>query len=84
MTNEFSVKWVIAREVIHLAYDYNNGGPTQWDYISNLDSEDLDSLLDFYELQKYTKKVNTENALNWHEVKQLVKSEIKYRENITS
>lgn len=81
MNKEININWDIVREVIHLAYDYSAGQPTQWDYISNLTDEDLESLKDYCDLQKYTKLPNIENKLKWHEVKQLIDLEIKYRHN---
>lgn len=75
-------KWVLVREVIHLAYDYQQNSATQWDYISKLELDDLNSLLDYYKLQKYTKKINIENSLKWIELIQIIQLEIKYRENI--
>jgi len=81
MTNEFSIQWEIVREAIHLAYDYNiNNCPTQWDYISNLTTEDLNFLLDFYRLQKYTKRINTETTLSWQELQKLIELELNYRD----
>ena len=78
---ELNIKWELAREVIHLAYDYSAGQPTQWDYISNLTEEDLESLSDYCTLQKYTKTPNIENALSWNEINQLIALELKYRNN---
>lgn len=78
---ELNIKWELAREVIHLAYDYCGNQPTQWDYISNLTKEDLDSLADYCALQKYTKAPNIENALSWNEINQLIALELNYRNN---
>lgn len=78
---ELNIKWELAREVIHLAYDYSAGQPTQWDYISNLTEEDLESLSDYCTLQKYTKTPNIENALSWNEINQLIALELNYRNN---
>lgn len=81
MNKEINIKWEIVREVIHLAYDYSADQPTQWDYISNLNEEDLESLSDYCSLQKYTRAPNIENALSWNEINQLITLELKYRNN---
>jgi hypothetical protein len=78
---ELNIKWELAREVIHLAYDYSAGQPTQWDYISNLTDEDLESLKDYCDLQKYTRLKNIENNLDWNEINQLITMELNFRNN---
>lgn len=80
MQEEQTIKWYIAREVIHLAYDYNNSNEaTQWDFISNIEDKDLIELYYYCALQKYTKTPMIEYKLSWNQINQLIKLECEYR-----
>lgn len=76
---KLGVKWIIAREVIHLGYDYTDGEPTQWDFISGIGDKELEELYYFYALQKYTGITLKEINLTGNELCQLVMNELKYR-----
>lgn len=83
MQEEQTIKWSLAREIIHLGYEYNNvNEPTQWDFLSNINNEDLIELHYYCALQKYTKDPTTECNLSWNQINQLIKLECDYR-NIT-
>lgn len=75
------IKWSLAREVIHIAYDYNKKNePNQWDFISNIEDEDLIELYYYFALQKYTKNPMIEYNISWNNLNQLIKLEINHRE----
>lgn len=78
---DYSIKWSIARETIHLGYDYDNyNEPTQWDFISQISDEYLNDLYYYCALQKYTKNPISEyQNLSWNDLSELIKIECNYR-----
>lgn len=77
---DLKIKWEIAREVIHLGYEYNKQyEATQWDFISQIENEDLIELYYYCSLQKYTKNQMKDYNLSWNNMHQLIKLECDYR-----
>jgi hypothetical protein len=79
---DFNIKWDIARQVIHLGYEYDdNKEPTQWDFIFDIEDEDLIEFYYYCALQKYTKcPLKDYQDLTWNKLNQLIKLECDYRE----
>jgi hypothetical protein len=75
------IKWSLARQAIHIAYDYDNENePNQWDFISNIKDEDLIELHYYFSLQKYTKAPMIEYNISWNNLNELIKLEANHRQ----
>lgn len=79
---DIQVPWSVVREGIHLAYEYIQGEPHQFDYICNLSDDDLLLLESHVLLQRHYEIDAPKGDLDWSTIYKLILIEQDYRKGL--
>lgn len=77
---DIQIPWSVAREGIHLGYEYIQNEPHQFDYICNLDDDDLVLLESHVLLQRHYNIDTPKGELDWSTIYKLILIEKSYRQ----
>lgn len=73
-----NIPWYVARKGIHIGYAYIDQEPTQFGFICEIDTEDLEELKDYAVLQRHYEEEAVE-FLDWSDIVKLILIELDFR-----
>lgn len=82
MNRHFNIPWNVARKVIHIGYDYIAEEPSQFDFISEIDSNDLGELYAHAILRRHYGEELIDAPCDWSDLIKLIMVELEYRGTI--
>jgi len=78
---EIIVPWSVVRWGIHVAYDYYNQAPQQFEYLAKIEDEDLIELETYCRLQINYDTPSLDTELDWSDTLKFVLIEREYRQS---